>query len=276
MRDSNIVECNKKLEVFFSGKKLYGNDFNKSELEEWYRDEKEGYANLGAKNRAFYQYIYHSLNIIHGFRYLPSKTYQQALGLGSAYGDEFEPIADRIRHLTIIEPSNVFSQDVVHGIPTVYLKSESSGTLPVANNFADLILCFGVLHHLANVSYIINELFRCLVYGGFALIREPIVSMGDWTRPRLGLTKRERGIPIQIFRKFIIEGGFKIEKETMCVFPLIPRIWDFLGKQAYNNDIATRADALFSRILKFNLRYHRANLIYKFGPTNVFYVLSKK
>ena len=232
MCDPNIVEYNKKLEVFYSGEKLYGNDFNKRELEEWHRDEKEGYADLGAKNRASYQYIYHSLNIIHGFRHLPSKKYQQALGLGSAYGDEFESIANRIRRLTIIEPSDAFPQDVVHGIPTVYLKPGSSGTLPVAHNFADLILCFGVLHHIPNVSYIINELFRCLVYGGFALIREPIVSMGDWTKPRRGLTKRERGVPIQIFRKFIIEAGFKIEKETMCVFPLIPRIWGFLGKQA--------------------------------------------
>ena len=99
--------------------------------------------------------------------------------------------------------------------------------------------------------------------------------MGDWAEPRRGLTKRERGIPIQIFRKFIIEAGFKIEKETMCVFPLIPRIWGFLGKQAYNNDVATRVDEFFSRILKFNLRYHRTNLVYKVGPTNVFYVLSK-
>jgi hypothetical protein len=76
------------MEKYFTGTTLYGDDFSLSEIQEWYEDEKEGYANLGARDSSSYQYVYF-LNQHHGFGHLPRVSFPRALGFGSAYGDEF-------------------------------------------------------------------------------------------------------------------------------------------------------------------------------------------
>jgi len=58
--------------IYLKGEKLLGDDFTIDEIKAWYKDEKEGYANLGAKNKTKYQYSWHGINKIHGFRYLGS------------------------------------------------------------------------------------------------------------------------------------------------------------------------------------------------------------
>jgi hypothetical protein len=132
-----------------------------------------------------------------------------------------------------------------------------------------------VLHHIPNVSYVIRELYRCLQPGGYALLREPVVSMGDWTRPRPGLTRRERGIPLPIFRRIVEETGLTIKRETLCMFPLLPRLWHMLGRPAYNSTFATYVDNFFSRLLRWNLRYHATSVFTKLRPNSVYYVLTK-
>ena len=37
------------LDIYLSGKKLYGDDFTYEEILDWYEDEKEGYSDLEAK-----------------------------------------------------------------------------------------------------------------------------------------------------------------------------------------------------------------------------------
>src|SRR5438132_1463508 len=96
------------LNQYLSGKKLWGDDFNLREIAAWYEDEKDGYANLGAKEKVRYRYAYHALNKRHGYRYLPNRQFNNVLGFGSAYGDEFLPILPRIRSLTITDPSESF------------------------------------------------------------------------------------------------------------------------------------------------------------------------
>lgn len=39
------------ISIYLSGAKLYGDDFTIDEIEEWFADEAEGYANLGAKKK---------------------------------------------------------------------------------------------------------------------------------------------------------------------------------------------------------------------------------
>ncbi|HSR53601.1 MAG TPA: hypothetical protein VLV83_22470, partial [Acidobacteriota bacterium] len=63
------------------------------EIVAWFEDEREGYADLGAKDAGNYRYVYHALNQFHGFRFLPDQTFHHALGFGSGYGDEFVPVA---------------------------------------------------------------------------------------------------------------------------------------------------------------------------------------
>lgn len=262
---------------YLEGKKLYGDDMPLDEIKAWHEDEREGYASLkGKADRSKYQYSHHGLNRRHGFRHLPKTQFSRVLGFGSAYGDEFEPIAHPIARLTIVDPSDSFVQKAVFGIPAQYVKPEITGTLPFENDCFDLIVCLGALHHVPNVSYVIGEFCRCLKPDGFALVREPIVSMGDWRKFRPNLTKRERGIPIGIFRKIINELDFKVIKETFCVFLALPKLFGrFFSGGIYNNDLMTCLDELSCRVLTWNITYHPIVVLEKFMPTSVYYVLSK-
>src|SRR4030042_6990948 len=77
---------------YLAGRKLYGDDFSLPEIEKWYEDERDGYAGLISRKEAPYAYEFHSLNRLHGFRFVRDGRFKSALGLGSAYGDEFLPI----------------------------------------------------------------------------------------------------------------------------------------------------------------------------------------
>ena len=201
---------------------------------------------------------------------------KNALGIGSAYGDEFKPIATMIDYITILDPSDAFS-DVheIFGTPCRYMKPNSDGSMSFDINSFDLITSFGVMHHIPNVTHVMKECYRCLNNSGTMLVREPIVSMGDWTKARPGLTKRERGIPFWVFNDIINEVGFKIKKKSFCVFPVIPRIANNMCVSTYNNVLLTLSDALICRIFSWNKKYHRTKMYQKFGPSSVFFVLEK-
>src|SRR6266571_5124767 len=115
------------LTEYFAGTKLYGDDFSTKDIEAWFKDETDAYAELGAKDRSTYHYAYTALNEHHGYRFLPPGPIEHALGLGSAYGDEFLPIADRLRRITILDPSDSFSTDHVAGVPCRYVKPRTNG-----------------------------------------------------------------------------------------------------------------------------------------------------
>ena len=46
----------KVMNEFFSGKKLYGDNFNLNQIKKWYDDEKEGYSELISLKKYFYGY----------------------------------------------------------------------------------------------------------------------------------------------------------------------------------------------------------------------------
>ena len=262
--------------TYLLGDELYGDDFSLQEIEEWFKDEEEAYANLGAKNKDSYQYSYHALNQLHGFNHLAKQTINNALGLGSAYGDEFLPIAESINKLTILDPSDAFAGLTnTQGISCSYKKPNISGDISFPDNYFDLITSLGVLHHVPNVSHVVNECYRCLAEDGIMLIREPIVSMGDWAHPRAGLTKRERGIPLDIFNQIVNDAGFTVKKQSLCFFPPLSKICGMLGISTYNNVLITRLDSLMCDLFKWNLRYHATRTAHKFRPSSIFYVLSK-
>lgn len=263
------------LEPYFAGRKLYGDDFSPDQIAVWYADEQEGYANLVARGRSDYEYAYHSLNRLHGFRHMPARRFRRALGIGSAYGEEFAPIADRVDEVTILEPSDTFTGNDVHGIPARWLRPRVDGTLPFQDGHFDLITCLGVLHHVPNVTHVVREMHRCMSPDGWALVREPVISMGDWRRPRPGLTKRERGIPSDIFRGILASAGFRIVHASPCVFPLVPKIWHAFGREAFNSDFATRLDSVLSRLLRPNRKYHADTFVKKFRPVAVYLVLTR-
>lgn len=264
------------LASYFSGEKLYGNDFTIEEICKWFSDEAEGYANLGSKNRDRYVYSYHQLNRYHGHKFLSGRRFDNALGIGSAYGDEFKPIIKSISSVTILDPSDAFAgaKDIL-GVPCSYQKPNPSGDMDFESGHFDLISSLDVMHHIPNVSHVIDECSRCLKKGGVMLLREPITSMGDWRKPRAGLTKRERGIPLPLLEQFIGDAGFTVVNRSLCHFPVIPRIAKKIGVVPYNNLAFTMMDSLFGRMFSWNLKYHRTNFFEKLAPSSAFYVLTR-
>jgi hypothetical protein len=70
---------------YLDGSALYGDDFNLEQIGEWYADEEEVYANLGAGNSAAYSYGYHAWNWHHAYRHLQTISYDNVLGFGNAF-----------------------------------------------------------------------------------------------------------------------------------------------------------------------------------------------
>jgi SAM-dependent methyltransferase len=166
----------------------------------------------------------------------------------------------------------------VIGVPVDYREPSPSGVLPVSPNSIDLVLCLGVLHHIPNVSTIVTEIGRVLKSGGYALISEPTVSMGDASLPRPGLTPHERGIPLSLLRVFVRDADLEILRESRWGFPLtsrLSRVAGSFGIDTTNSATLTRFDALASRSVAWNQTYHATTLRQKIRPASVFLVLRK-
>lgn len=264
------------LDRYLSGQSLYGDDFSAEDIRRWFEEEKEAYADLGARDRESYHYEYHELNRFHLFRHVAEREFSSALGIGSAYGDEFLPMAEKIEHISILEPSTALSSggDIL-GTPSRWIEPSESGDLPFGDASFDLIVSLGALHHIPNVSHVMGECYRALARGGVMLVREPIVSMGDWSRPRHGVTKNERGIPKSVFLQIVKDAGFLIQHRSLCVFPLVPRLGKAVGTDAYNSRLLTLSDSLMSKIFCWNTRYHATSFWQKIRPTALALILSK-
>lgn len=263
------------MESFLRGDRLYGDDMSEAEIAAWYADEGEGYANLGASDSKGYRYVYHALNWWHAYRKVNVGPGARVLGFGSAYGEELLPVLGVTRELTIIDPSDAFVRDSVHGVPCRYVKPQASGALPFDEGAFDLVTAFGVLHHVPNVTCVVRELARVTRPQGLFLLREPVVSMGDWRQPRSGLTRHERGIPLALLKRIVEHAGFTIESQQLCVFPPLNRIFGRLGVETYNNKILTMLDAWLSKFFSLKLCYHAVSAWQKVRPTSVFLVLRR-
>jgi SAM-dependent methyltransferase len=267
MNDRNLNE-------YLSGNKIYGDEFSTEELLQWFHEEESAYFKL-VNEGINYQYSYHALNTFHGFRFLPDKKFENVLSIGGAYGDELLPILDKINNVYILEATEAFNQHALKGKKVEFHKTDPLGRTPYSSNFFNLITCFGVLHHMANVTFILNEISRIMANGGYLILREPIVSMGNWELPRKGLTKNERGFPLKLFVKAIENAGFKILKRRPCVFPLTNRIGKWLHLTTFNVPLLVKLDHVFSILMKWNYKYHPVSLIQKLQPQSYFFVLFK-
>lgn len=268
---------------YFSGNRLYGDDFTDDEIAGWFQDESEAYAEL-VKNIYHHEkegYSWHGLNRYYGYPHVDLQKIRRILGFGSATGAEFIPLFSKmnksqISEVIILEPSESFVHQSICDVPIRYVKPNMNGILDFPDDSFDLITCFGVLHHIPNVSDVMKELSRCLAPGGRLLIREPAISMGDWRQPRAGLTTHERGIPIKIFREIIKDTNLKIVSENLCACPLTEKfLHPFFKNGVYNSSRAAFFDYVLCRFLKFNMRYHAVSPLQKIRPTCVYYVLTK-
>lgn len=262
-------------EACLRGTAIWGDNFTVDEIADWFEDEREGYADLGAAEHGSPEnYGYHALNIRHGWRHLPRGRRWRALGLGSAYGGEFLPVADQLESLTILEPSSALRSGSLQDLPLKYVSPSWTGDMPFPDASFDLVVSLGTLHHIPNVSHVIDEIGRVLGPGCYSLIREPIGSMGDWRSPRSGLTKRERGLPPVSLRHAFDAAGLRILKETPCMFPSTRR----LGSRGlgHSSRVGVILDEALSRLTAKNDRYHATKIWHKVHPTANFYVLRKR
>jgi SAM-dependent methyltransferase len=255
---------------------LYGDNFTLEEIEQWYLEESEAYANLGNKNSSDYLYKYHNLNKLNGFNYLKKDCkFDNAMGFGSAYGLEFLPIIEKIEKITILEPSENLKSNKIGNIIPTYLKPNINGSIGFDDATFDLITCFGVLHHIPNVSFIVSELIRVLMPGGYFLIKEPISTMGDWQFPRPGLTKNERGIPVKFLDNIFKKSNVEIVSKTFIDSLFVYKILSKLFKIEMNTRTYVKFDKFISRLFSWNLHYHRISNFQKIAPGAVFYVIKK-
>lgn len=258
-----------------NGNKLYGDDFDLAQIKRWFEEEKEGY--LESYYQEFQEKIYglDALNTLTMYSYLEDKRFENVLGFGSSYGQEVGPIAHNIDKLVIVEPSQAFKREEIFGIPLEYRGANIDGILPCKDESFDLIVSFSVLHHVPNVSFVLSEFHRVLKPRGTLLIREPIVSMGDWRKPRLGLTKNERGIPLEVLEKMLEQKGFICINESLCSFAPLAAFVSKCMKRPYGNRFVVSLDMALSRLFRFNYSYHTETLWGKFRPTSVSCVLRK-
>jgi len=260
----------------YENRKLIGDDFNQAQIDEWFADEVDGYANLGAKDLDKYIYPYHKLNSILGFNRIKLNSGSKVLAFGAAYGDEVAPILTNISELTLIDTSSHFESNNEFVSKTIRIKPNSSGEISLPDHQFDLITCFGVLHHIPNVSFVFSELYRCLKPGGYLLLREPIVSMGDSSRPRKGLTKRERGLPYSYLMDLFSKYEFSHLTFNFWSFSLLSRISRFFANfKPFNSTVFVYMDIIASYLMSFNKSYHRGGFFSRIGPTAIFVVIKK-
>lgn len=263
---------------FYSGKKLYGDDFSPKEIETWLNEEESGYYELATNSPSKPQdnYPYAALNEVHGYRHLRGRIFNQCLGLGVGSGQDIRDIAPQVDRFYCIEPGKAWWKDKLFGKPATFAMPNANGSIDLPSESCDLAVSFGVLHHIPNVTAVLTEISRVLEPGGIILLREPIVTMGEWGKPRGGLTKNERGLPIDWLRQKIESLGFQTVREQLCTFrPFIVAMARLFGKNVYSSKSLTKMDALLSDLTAFNARYYRPTFVGKFAPAAVFGIYRK-
>ena len=259
---------------YFSGKKLWGDDFDPEEIRLWYEQEENAYPKLLESYDYEYEYIYNTINCQLGYKYVDFSSVENALGFGAMTGQEIIPIAKNLKSITLVE-QGLTSVKPINNIKPIIVKPKVDGKLKFKDESYDLVTCFGVLHHCPNVSFILNELIRVISRGGYLVLRESISSMGDWRFKRKLCTPNERGIPVHIFDNVFREKNCEIVSKKYC-----DSLWALkIIKKFYNLDYDTKAfiyiDSILSKILRWNVVYHRVNLFRKLAPGSIAYVVKK-
>lgn len=255
-----------------NGSKLHGDDFTPAQIADWFEQERRGYYDIA--DNADYAYGYHALNRFHGYGLLKGR-YRRCLAIGCAKGEEILPIADKVDEIVAIEPAEPWWSDQIGGTPARYMAPSETGDIALEDGSVDLVTCFGVLHHIPNVSHVMEEIARVMRPGALFLLREPSASMGDWRKPRPGMTANERGIPRDWMISTAERLGLEVVRAAHCDFGPMGRIAAPLGVKPHNSMPIVMADALISRLLGWNNRYWRPTALSKLAPASVFYVLRK-
>ena len=262
-----------------AGRVLYGNDFTGSLLTEWFASEQEGYYAL---HTGYYadradgdHFTYEALNWAHGAP-LRGERWEVCLAMGPADGQEFPSLGFDVGRIIAIEPAKGFWSDKVGGIPAEYRVPTLDGTIKLPDASVDLVISLGVLHHIPNVEYVISELARVLKPGGRMLIREPIASLGDFTKPRPGMTANERGIPVKLMRGYMEQVSLSVD-DTIYASCAIPQVLARVFKlKPFRSPVFVSIDRAMSHAMAWNNRYWRKSFKDKIAPAMAAYIVTKQ
>lgn len=259
------------------GQALEGNDLDYDGLVEWYADEERGFfeTNNEYHVREGFTYDQFALNWLHG-KPIEGKHFPVALAFGCAQGYDVACLPITVDRYIAIEPTTEFWSDNIGGKPAEFRKPNITGKIDLPDDHVDFVCAIACLHHVANVEYVVSELSRVLKPGGFIFIREPTISMGDFRLDRPGLTKRERGIPVNLMKKYISQSGLNLIANTYCSLNLLKTVFNkFRVYAPYNHKSFVMLDYLLGRLLGFNAKYYRPRLVDKFAPGSMAYVARK-
>lgn len=104
----------------------------------------------------------------HGFRHVKLPKNCRALGVGSAYCDEFLPVLSHLDYITSLDPSKDFAVEQPRDVSVSPVRSPIVGKMPFPDDSFDVITYLGVLHHITNVTFVMGsviglEACRCHV-----------------------------------------------------------------------------------------------------------------
>ena len=108
------------------------------------------------------------------------------------------------------------------------------------------------------------------------LLREPIVSIGNWQSPRPSLTKHKRGIPLSIFYSILVNSGFKIINQKKCFHTITQKITSMVPGMSFNDRKSVLFNEILSNFLVWSKKYHPNNIVEKLRPTNVFFTVANR
>lgn len=265
---------------YLAGEALVGDDLDLEGIEEWYSAEEAAYREM-KQARVSSGVVpdghqYDAVNRRLGFGRLPAGPIGEVLAVGGYDGSEFRPVWPRLESLTVLDPAFPGPPEIVDGVTLRRVAPQPSGTMEFEDASFDLVTSFSVLHHIPNVTHVLAEMVRVLRPGGHLIVREPISTMGDWTRPRPGLTPNERGLPLAWLRSRLSGLPVEVLHEDLYRHPLTAVLPQRLGlRSPYNVGPLVSLDLLLSRMTRWNVRYYRPSRRHKLAPGAVFVVARK-
>lgn len=259
-----------------TGFHLHGDDFGKEQISQWFEEESE-YHNAFENGRwsESYPFVYHYYNSIFGIGDL-LKPGIKVLDFGCAEGLTLSWCKTPVDYHGV-DASETFLEIAKKNNPKGTFKLIRNDQLvPYRDGTFDMILCFGVLHHIPNVSFVLKEFARVLKIGGKVFIREPITDMRKMDGSRVGLSPNERGIHPLYFYRSINSSGLRLEKVDLCFWgPL-----NYLREYCKNYPTLVRpiiwADRAISRLYRpEEVAYARRSVVQKLAPNTAYFLLTK-
>jgi len=270
-------------EDVIKGNVLAGDDIDEKGLITWYMEEENAFydsENSNCEEDPWYEYmcfVNKKLTSKPIKKFIKNAKRILFVGPGSGYEVYYYKKTLKNAEISFLESSKDFQKLLQEKFPcSKNIQPRHSGKIDVENNYFDIIFFFSVLHHIPNVSRVINEASRVCKKGGLVIIREPCASMGNWRKERSS-TPNERGISKKVMLKFAAKANLKVIKKPIPI--LLEPINKFLHRNNLYKYINFKflyfVDKILSKFVSFQDYYWRDNLWKKIGPSSYYYFFLK-